>query len=110
MKPKSPSALVYQALTATQIIAKLAQIPGWTLSGDGAAVAIEKTFHRSDFLETMAFVNAVAYIAHRRNHHPELQVSFNRCCVRWNTHDVQGISMTDFDCAAEVDALINPDT
>ena len=109
MKPKSPSAPVYQALTATQIIAKLTPLPGWKLSGDGADVAIEKTFHLPGFLETMAFVNAVAYIAQRRNHHPELRVSFNRCSVRWNTHDVQGISMADFDCAALVDALVNPE-
>ena len=109
MKPKSPSAPVYQALTATQIIAKLTPLPGWKLPGDGADLAIEKTFHLPGFLETMAFVNAVAYIAQRRNHHPELRVSFNRCSVRWNTHDVQGISMADFDCAALVDALVNPE-
>lgn len=109
MKPKTPSAPVYQALTATQIIAKLTLLPSWKLSGDGADVAIEKTFHLPGFLETMAFVNAVAYIAQRRNHHPELRVSFNRCSVRWNTHDVQGISMADFDCAAQVDALVNPE-
>lgn len=109
MKQKNPSARVYQALTATQIIAKLSQLPSWKLSGDGADVAIEKTFHLLGFLETMAFVNAVAYIAQRHNHHPELRVSFNRCSVRWQTHDVQGISQVDFDCAARVDALVNPE-
>ena len=72
-------------------------------------MAIEKTFHLRGFLETMAFVNAVAYIAHRRNHHPELLVHYNRCSVRWCTHDVQGISLTDFECAVQVDALIQPE-
>ena len=82
--------------------------PGW-LSGDGADVAIERTFQLAGFLETMAFVNAVAYIAQRHNHHPELRVSFNRCSVRWQTHDVHGISQADFDCAARVDALVSPE-
>ena len=84
----------------------MAALEGWKLFGDGPDVAIEKTFHLRGFLETMAFVNAVAYIAHHRNHHPELLVHYNRCSVRWSTHDVQGISLADFDCAAQVDALI----
>ena len=109
MKQKTPSAHAHQALTATQIIAKLGQLPSWKLSGDGADVAIERTFQLAGFLETMAFVNAVAYIAQRHNHHPELRVSFNRCSVRWQTHDVHGISQTDFDCAARVDALVSPE-
>jgi 4a-hydroxytetrahydrobiopterin dehydratase len=51
-------------------------------------------------------VNAVAFIAHAQNHHPDLSVQFRRCVVRFNTHDVNGISKTDFDCAAQVDALL----
>ena len=51
-------------------------------------------------------MNAVAFIAHTQDHHPELTVGYNRCVVRWNTHDVGGISETDFDCAARVDALL----
>ena len=94
------------ALTATQVIAALAQVEGWKLHGDGAEVAIEKTFHFKNFLRTMAFVNAVAYIAEAQNHHPELLVRYQSCSVRFNTHDVQGISRSDFECAALVDALI----
>ena len=93
------------ALTATQVIANLSQIEGWKLHGDGAAVAIEKTFHFKNFLRTMAFVNAVAYIAEAQDHHPELLVQYKSCSVRFNTHDVQGISKSDFECAALVDAL-----
>jgi len=54
----------------------------------------------------MAFVNAVAFIAHTQDHHPDLSVHYNRCVVRYATHDVKGLSTTDFDCAARVDALL----
>lgn len=104
-----PLAPAHTALSATQVIAQLAKLDNWKLFGDGPDVAIEKTFHLRGFLETMAFVNAVAYIAHSRNHHPELLVHYNRCSVRWSTHDVQGISLTDFECAVQVDALIKPE-
>jgi 4a-hydroxytetrahydrobiopterin dehydratase len=55
----------------------------------------------------MAFVNAVALIAHVQDHHPELSVQYGQCVVRFNTHDVLGISSSDFDCAAQVDALLS---
>jgi len=101
-----PSPPVKQALTATQIVAKLAHLEGWTLTGDGADVAIEKSLSFADYYKTMAFVNAVAFIAHAQDHHPDLSVHYNRCVVRYNTHDVGGISARDFDCAALIDALI----
>jgi len=96
------------ALTATQVIAGLAKIDGWKLHGDGAQVAIEKTFRFKNYLRTMSFVNAVAYLCEAQNHHPELLVQYATCSVRFNTHDVQGISQSDFECAALVDALIAP--
>jgi 4a-hydroxytetrahydrobiopterin dehydratase len=97
------------ALTATQIIAKLAHLEGWRLAGgdaDGQIVAIEKTFTFSNYFETIAFVNVVAFVAHTQDHHPDLSVHYNRCVVRFNTHDVKGISQTDFDCAAQIDTLL----
>ena len=94
------------ALTATEIVANLAKIEGWSLSGDGAQVAIEKTYHFANYYETISFVNAVAFVANAQDHHPDLSVQFNRCVVRLNTHDVQGISATDFDCASRFDALL----
>jgi 4a-hydroxytetrahydrobiopterin dehydratase len=54
----------------------------------------------------MSFVNAVAFIAEQQDHHPELLVSYGSCSVRFNTHDVQGVSRSDFECAALVDALV----
>ena len=98
------------ALSATQVIAGLAKLDGWKLHGDGTDVAIEKTFQFKNFLRTMAFVNAVAYLAEQQNHHPELLVGYGSCSVRFNTHDVQGITHSDFACAALVDALIAPAT
>ena len=96
------------ALGAPQIVAKLAEIPGWILDGDGTDVVIQKTFRFVNYLETMSFVNAVAFVAERHDHHPEMSVYFNHCVVCFNTHDVSGISITDIECAMEVDALVKP--
>ena len=95
-----------RALNPTEIVTRLSQLAGWKLSGDGKDAAIEKTYTFGNYHETMAFVNALAFIAHRRDHHPDLSVHYGRCVVRFNTHDVNGISETDFACAAEVDALV----
>lgn len=95
-----------RALTPTEIVKKLAELPGWTLSGDGEAVAIEKTYRFANYYETISFVNALAFIANAQDHHPDLSVHYNRCLVRFSTHDVKGISETDFDCAARADALL----
>jgi 4a-hydroxytetrahydrobiopterin dehydratase len=103
-KPAQPRPL-RQVLSATQIIANLAKLDGWKLHGDGADLAIEKTFTFKNYLRTMAFVNAVAYVAEQQDHHPELLVQYSSCSVRFNTHDVQGITQTDFACAALIDAL-----
>ena len=106
MKKKDWSSMQRRAMTATEIVTALAKLEGWQLSGEGPALAIEKTCTFSNFHQTMAFVNAVAFIAHRFDHHPDLSVSFKHCVVRFNTHDVGGISSTDFDCASAVDALL----
>ncbi len=55
----------------------------------------------------MAFVNALAWIAHTEDHHPDLQVGYYRCTVRFSTHSVGGISVNDFICAAKADALVS---
>ena len=95
-----------RALSATEIVGQLTQLNGESAQGwkliDGA---LEKTFTFANFHETMAFVNAVAWIAHREDHHPDLALGYSRCTVRFNTHDVGGISASDFHCAGAVDAL-----
>ncbi len=95
-----------RALSPTEVVTRLITAPGWKLAGDGPQVVIEKTFTFGNDLEALAFVNAVGFLAHRQDHHPELVVLYNRCTVRFNTHDVGGISETDFDGAAQVDALL----
>jgi 4a-hydroxytetrahydrobiopterin dehydratase len=54
----------------------------------------------------MAFVNAVASIAHREDHHPDLEVHYDRCVVSYSTHDVGGLSLNDFICAVKVEDLL----
>jgi 4a-hydroxytetrahydrobiopterin dehydratase len=90
------------AMAADEIRRYLAQAPGWALAGD----AIEKSYRFGNFHQTMAFVNALAWVAHAEDHHPELRLGYDRCVVRYNTHSVGGISINDFICAAKVDALL----
>lgn len=83
--------------------ARLADLPGWELVEDGEAIA--RTFRFPDYYRTLAFVNAMAFIAHREDHHPDLSVHYDRCVVRYSTHDVGGLSDNDFICAAKVSRL-----
>ena len=90
-------------LTAAQCREWLAALPGWELIANGEAIS--KTFRFDDYYRTMAFVNALAFVAHREDHHPDLGVHYNRCVVRFSTHDVGGLSVNDFICAAKAEAL-----
>ncbi|MDQ3206870.1 MAG: 4a-hydroxytetrahydrobiopterin dehydratase [Pseudomonadota bacterium] len=83
----------------------LPQVPGWELAEDGQALT--KTFKFGDYYATLAFVNALAFVAHREDHHPDLGVHYDRCIVRYSTHDVGGLSENDFICAAKAEALAN---
>ena len=96
-----------RALSTTEIVSQLSQLNGeqamgWRLIDD----ALEKVFNFKNYYETISFVNALAFIANAQNHHPDLMVSYNKCTVRFNTHDVGGISVSDFFCASKVDALL----
>ncbi len=106
LKKKDWSKVKRRALSPTEVVTRLITAPGWKLSGDGDQVAIEKTFSFANYYETISFVNAVAFVANAQDHHPDLSVHYSRCVVRFNTHDVGGISDSDFDCAAMVDALV----
>jgi 4a-hydroxytetrahydrobiopterin dehydratase len=90
-------------LDAAHVKALLKQLPGWKLIDKGTA--IEKTYTFKNYYRTLAFVNALAFIAHQEDHHPDLGVHYNRCVVRYSTHDVGGLSMNDFICAAKVEWL-----
>jgi 4a-hydroxytetrahydrobiopterin dehydratase len=87
------------ALTQTEIDALM--IPGWQQAGQ----AITKTFTFKDYYQVIAFVNAVAWMTHREDHHPDLTVTFNSCRVEYSTHAIGGLSENDFVCAARVDEL-----
>lgn len=76
----------------------------WTTAEDGRA--IERTFAFGNYYETIAFVNALAWVAHGEDHHPDLEVGYNRCRVRFSTHSIGGLSDNDFICAARIDALL----
>lgn len=90
-------------LPTDRIDGYLAALPGWELAEEGQAIV--KTFGFDDYYRTMAFVNALAFLAHRQDHHPDLGVHYNRCVVRYSTHDVGGLSQNDFICAAQAELL-----
>jgi 4a-hydroxytetrahydrobiopterin dehydratase len=90
------------AMSEATVHDHLAQVSGWHLNQG----AIEKTFAFKNYYETIAFVNALAWICNTEDHHPNLAVSFSRCVVRFDTHSVGGVSINDFICAAKADALV----
>lgn len=97
---KGPQHLLSEAHCATL----LSLLPhDWDVIEDGKA--IHKTFRFPDYYRTLAFVNALGYIAHREDHHPDLGVHYDRVLVRFSTHDVGGLSENDFICAAKTQAL-----
>ena len=82
--------------------ALLAQLDGWDRDGN----EISKTYRFKNYYETMAFVNAAAYVSHREDHHPDLLVDYKTCAVTYTTHAIGGLSENDFICAAKLDALL----
>ena len=91
-----------KALDDAQISVFLKEIPGWKRQGG----EISKTFPFKNYYETMAFVNATAWISHHEDHHPDLEVGYNKVVIRYSTHSVGGLSESDFICAAKVDGLV----
>jgi 4a-hydroxytetrahydrobiopterin dehydratase len=76
---------------------------GWQLAEEGQALRRELTF--KDFYRTMSFVNAVAHIANVEDHHPDLEVGYGYCRIRYSTHAIGGLSENDFICAAKIDSI-----
>ena len=85
-----------------QIRASLKFLPGWVYK-EGA---LTRTFTFKNYYETVSFVNAVAWIAHREDHHPDIEFGYKACRIRYATHSIKGISENDFICAAKVDRLL----
>lgn len=90
-------------LNDQDIAARLGRLEGWTREGKH----IVKVFNFANYHETLAFVNASAWISHRTDHHPDLDVGFNRCRVSYSTHSAGGLTEKDFACAAKIDALFS---
>lgn len=100
------SAQEVRALQPTEVIMALGQLTGWRLSGDGEDIAIEKSFVFAQHTHALLFVNSVGWLSEKLNHHPQLVLTYKRCVLRWNTHDVSGLSRLDFEAAAQCDALL----
>jgi 4a-hydroxytetrahydrobiopterin dehydratase len=88
-------------LSVSELTQRLKALPGWEYVEN----RIVKTFRFANYYETLAFVNAVAYVAHRQDHHPDLSVHYNRMVVAYSTHDAGGVTLNDCVCAAKVEAL-----
>jgi 4a-hydroxytetrahydrobiopterin dehydratase len=91
------------ALTPAQAQSMLKNLKAWLVE-DGKLV---KMYPFTNYYQTMAFVNALAWISHREDHHPDLTVSYNKCRVEYYTHAIGGLSENDFICAAKCDALFD---
>ena len=87
--------------TEQQAAAMLAHLKGWIIE-QGTLV---KLYPFANYYQTMAFVNALAWISHREDHHPDLAVGYNKCRVEYTTHAAGGLTENDFICAAKCDLL-----
>jgi 4a-hydroxytetrahydrobiopterin dehydratase len=92
------------ALSSDAIERFLGEVEGYAF--DAGRNSISRRYEFANFYETMAFLNAVAFIANREDHHPDLEVSYKFCRVTYSTHSVGGVSENDFICAAKINALL----
>lgn len=83
----------------------LAQVPGWQVTDDGKTIF--RRFEFKGFYKTMAFINAMAWIANQEGHHPDFEAGYNFCLIHFTTHAIDGLSENDFICAAKVNALLD---
>lgn len=90
-------------LTADEVAKLLKHLQGWEhING-----MIAKTYTFKNYYQTLAFVNATAWLSHREDHHPDISVGYNQCRVAYVTHAINGLSQNDFICAAKLDALFD---
>ena len=92
-------------MTLEEALEMQPEVPSWEIIHDGQV--IRRLFTFANHYEVMAFVNAIAWISHREDHHPALTVGYSRCEVEYTTHAVEGLTENDFICAAKVDALLD---
>ena len=92
-------------ISLAEVKVSLKKIPGWSLSKDKKEIL--RKFEFENYYQTIAFVNAIAWMAHRENHHPDLEVGFNHCSVCYSTHAISGLSENDFICASKVNQILS---
>jgi len=102
-QPLSGAAHRLNAEKTTQLLALL---PGWEAIGTGTLVKLSKAYDFNDYAETVCFVNAIAEMAKHEDHHPDISFGYKNCRVTYSTHDVGGLSMNDFICAAKVELKV----
>lgn len=90
-------------LAPERVETALMDLPGWESGANGREIT--RIFRFRNFHETMAFVNAVAWIAHSEDHHPDLEVRYKECRIRYSTHAIGGVSQNDLICAAKINRL-----
>jgi 4a-hydroxytetrahydrobiopterin dehydratase len=91
--------------TGEQALALMGQLhEDWRIVEDGKA--LRRTLRFEDFYRTMSFVNALAHLANAEDHHPDLELGYNYCNIRFSTHDAGGLTEKDFICAAKADGLL----
>ena len=93
-------------LTPDAVNQQLQNLAQWQAAPDHFSIYKDFTF--KNYHHVMAFVNALAWVSHHENHHPDLEVGYNHCLVRYTTHAIHGLSDNDFICAAKADALFKP--
>lgn len=96
-RPLTPA----DAMDEAAVDAQLAVLPRWRRLGG----ALQAEYRFADWWETVAFVNALAWMVHAQDHHPDLSMSYDRCTVRFSTHSAGGVTPNDFVCAARTDAV-----
>jgi 4a-hydroxytetrahydrobiopterin dehydratase len=89
------------AMQKDQVKARLQSMPGWERDDD----EIEKKFRFADFKQAMAFVNRVADAAEARDHHPEIEIEYDKVKLSLSTHSEGGVTEKDFDLAGEIDRI-----
>lgn len=90
-------------LSSTEIAALMPQLDNAWQNIDGKLC---RAFQFENYYVVMTFVNAVAWVSHQQGHHPDLTIGWNTCRVDYITHAINGLSESDFMCAAKIDALL----
>ncbi|MBS4029738.1 MAG: 4a-hydroxytetrahydrobiopterin dehydratase [Ignavibacteriales bacterium] len=92
-----------QPLTSNQITIELEQLKEWNLVGK----EISKTFVHKDFVQAIGFVNSVAILAEKNDHHPDIDIRWNKVTLTLSTHSAGGLTEKDISLAKEIESLVN---